>query len=55
MPYSGRHVKKARLMVADDHTLLLEGFRLMLEPEYELVGSVEDGQTLLVEAQKLEA
>ena len=40
-------------MVADDHTLLLEGFRLMLEPEFELVGSVEDGQALITEAQKL--
>lgn len=44
---------RPRLMVADDHTLLLEGFRLMLEPEFELVGSVEDGQALLRSAQKL--
>lgn len=47
-------IKRPRLMVADDHTLLLEGFRLMLEPEFELVASVEDGQALLVEAQKLQ-
>lgn len=46
-------MNRPRLLAADDHTLLLEGFRLMLEPEFELVGSVEDGQTLLVEAQKL--
>ncbi len=44
---------RPRLMMADDHTLLLEGFRLMLEPEFELVGSVEDGRSLLREAQRL--
>lgn len=44
---------KPRLLLADDHTLLLEGIRLMLEPEYDLVGSVEDGQALLVAAKTL--
>ena len=44
---------KARLLLADDHTLLLEGIRLMLEPEFELVGSVEDGQALLAAAKTL--
>jgi len=44
---------RARLLLADDHTLLLEGIRLMLEPEFELVGSVEDGQALLAAAKTL--
>jgi DNA-binding NarL/FixJ family response regulator len=44
---------KPRLLLADDHTLLLEGIRLMLEPEFELVGSVEDGQALLAAAKAL--
>jgi DNA-binding NarL/FixJ family response regulator len=44
---------KPRLLLADDHTLLLEGIRLMLEPEFDLVGSVEDGQALLVAAKTL--
>jgi DNA-binding NarL/FixJ family response regulator len=30
---------RARLLLADDHTLLLEGIRLMLEPEFELVAA----------------
>ena len=47
-------MKRPRLMVADDHTLLLDGFRLILEPLYEIVGTVEDGQTLLTEALRLE-
>jgi len=44
---------RPRLLLADDHALLLEGIRLMLEPEFELAGSVEDGQALLTAAEKL--
>jgi len=44
---------KPRLLLADDHTLLLEGIRLLLQPEFDLVGSVEDGQALLVAAKTL--
>jgi DNA-binding NarL/FixJ family response regulator len=44
---------KPRLLLADDHTLLLEGIRLMLEPEFELVGSVQDGRALLTAAKTL--
>jgi DNA-binding NarL/FixJ family response regulator len=44
---------KPRLLLADDHTLLLEGIRLLLQPEFELVGSVEDGQALLAAARTL--
>jgi DNA-binding NarL/FixJ family response regulator len=44
---------KPRLLLADDHTLLLEGIRLILEPEFDLVGSVEDGQALLAAAKAL--
>ena len=44
---------RARLLIADDHTLILEGLRRMLEPEFELAGSVEDGRALLSAAQSL--
>ena len=44
---------RPRLLLADDHALLLEGIRLLLEPEFELAGSVEDGQALLAAAEKL--
>jgi DNA-binding NarL/FixJ family response regulator len=44
---------RPRLLIADDHTLLLDGIRLMLEPEFELIGSVEDGQSLLAAARTL--
>jgi DNA-binding NarL/FixJ family response regulator len=44
---------RPRILIADDHNLMLEGYRLMLEPEFQLAGSVEDGQALLSAAQDL--
>ena len=41
---------KPRVLLADDHTLVLEGFRKLLEEEFELVGTVEDGRALLTTA-----
>jgi len=46
-------MSRARLLLADDHTLLLEGFGKLLEDEYELVGTVENGRDLLIAAPKL--
>ena len=34
-------------MLADDHTLLVEAFRKLLEPAYDVVGAVGDGRALL--------
>jgi DNA-binding NarL/FixJ family response regulator len=42
-----------RLMLADDHTILVEAFRKLLEPQYEIVGTVADGRALLETAPKL--
>jgi DNA-binding NarL/FixJ family response regulator len=44
---------RPRLLIADDHTLLLDGLRVMLEPEFELAGVVGDGHALLAAAAKL--
>jgi len=46
-------MRRPRLLLADDHTLVLEGFRKLLESEFELVGAVEDGRALVAAAQKL--
>jgi DNA-binding NarL/FixJ family response regulator len=43
-------MNRPRLLLADDHTLMLDGIRMLLEPEFELVGCVEDGQMLLTAA-----
>ena len=42
-----------RIMLADDHTILLEAFRKLLEPLFEVVGTVSDGRALLEEAPNL--
>jgi DNA-binding NarL/FixJ family response regulator len=34
-------------MLADDHTILVEAFRKLLEPHFEIVGTVSDGLALL--------
>lgn len=38
---------RPRILLADDHTLVVEGFRKLLEPELEVIGTVSDGQALL--------
>lgn len=42
-----------RVMLADDHTLLMEAFRKVLEPHFEIVGTVADGRALLEMAPRL--
>lgn len=46
-------MKRPRVLLADDHKLLLEAFRKLLEPECEIVGSVTDGRALVATAQQL--
>jgi len=46
-------VTPPRIMLADDHTILLEAFRKLLEPLFEIVGMVSDGRALLDAAPNL--
>jgi DNA-binding NarL/FixJ family response regulator len=46
-------VTRPRILLADDHVLLLEAFRALLEPEFEVVGTVTDGRALLAEFSRL--
>src|SRR6266446_7264688 len=48
-----KRLVRPRLLMADDHTLVLEGIRKLLENEFELVGTVEDGHALLRAAAQL--
>ena len=43
-----------RVLIADDHTLVLEGFRKLLEEHCELLGTAEDGRTLVDAAERLQ-
>ena len=38
---------RTRIVLADDHTILLEAFRKLLEPQYDVVATVSDGRALL--------
>jgi DNA-binding NarL/FixJ family response regulator len=38
---------KTRILLADDHTMMCAGLTKLLEPDYDVVGSVEDGLALL--------
>ena len=46
-------MKKTRVLLADDHKIILEGLRAILEPEFEIVGAVEDGRALVAAAKRL--
>ncbi len=46
-------MKKARILLADDHVLVAEGLRTMLAAVYDVVGTVSDGRSLLDAAETL--
>ena len=46
-------MQKPRVLLADDHKIVLEGLRSLLQSEFEIVGEVEDGRTLVAEAERL--
>ncbi|MGE0468987.1 MAG: response regulator [Nitrospira sp.] len=44
---------RPRILMADDHSLVLAGLRRLVEEEGDVVGAVEDGRALVEEAQRL--
>jgi DNA-binding NarL/FixJ family response regulator len=44
---------RPRILMADDHAMLLDAFRTLLEPEFDVVGTVTDGRMLLEEFSRL--
>jgi DNA-binding NarL/FixJ family response regulator len=46
-------MKKPRVLLADDHKIVLEGLKSLLGGEFEVVGSVEDGRALVDQATTL--
>jgi len=45
--------KKPRLLMADDHSIMLAGLRKLVEGTCEVVGAVEDGRALVEAAERL--
>ena len=46
-------MKRHRILLADDHRIVAEGLKRLLEPEFDLVAVVEDGRALLSAAREL--
>ncbi len=46
-------MRKARVLLADDHGMLLEAFEQLLQPDFEVVGTVGNGHALLTAAEEL--
>jgi DNA-binding NarL/FixJ family response regulator len=44
---------RPKILLADDHALLLDAFRALLEPEFEVVGTATDGRSLLEQFSRL--
>ena len=47
-------MKRSRVLLADDHRMLLDALKELLEPTYEVVALVTDGRALLKAAEKLQ-
>jgi len=46
-------LKKPSVLMADDQSMILAGLRKLVEADYDVVGTVEDGRALVEAAQKL--
>jgi DNA-binding NarL/FixJ family response regulator len=44
---------RARILLADDHAAMIEAFSKLLEPQFEIVGTVRDGRSLLESASRI--
>jgi DNA-binding NarL/FixJ family response regulator len=46
-------MQRTRILLVDDHRILLDAIKRLLEPEFDVVGTFEDCQTLLEQAPEL--
>ncbi|HTA59946.1 MAG TPA: response regulator transcription factor [Candidatus Baltobacteraceae bacterium] len=54
MPPEDRTSRRPRVLLADDHQMLLDALKRVVEPRCEVVGMVSDGRALLTAAAKLQ-
>ena len=48
-------MKRSRILIADDHAIVVEGLRRVLDrPEFEVVGVASNGRALIDAAAKLQ-
>ena len=46
-------MSRPRVLIADDHKIVVEGLKKMLLPDFDIAGAVEDGRELVTSAEKL--
>lgn len=46
-------MKRPRILLADDHQIVIEGLKKLLEPEFEVIEIVSDGKALIAKAWEL--
>ena len=46
-------MRKPRILLADDHKIVLDGLKSLLESEFEIMGTAQDGRALVAMAEKL--
>jgi DNA-binding NarL/FixJ family response regulator len=46
-------MKRPRILLADDHTLMVEALKHLLQADFDVVGTVSDGRALLKAAAEL--
>jgi DNA-binding NarL/FixJ family response regulator len=51
--FQGDPMSPLRVLLADDNEMVLQSVRRILEAEFEIIGVVKDGQSLVTAAQKL--
>jgi DNA-binding NarL/FixJ family response regulator len=51
--YIGVGMRRTSILLADDHSMICEGLKKMLEPEFEVIGCVKDGHALVKTATEL--
>ena len=44
---------RPRVLIADDHKIVVEGLKRLLKPDFDIVGIVEDGRELVTAVEKL--
>jgi DNA-binding NarL/FixJ family response regulator len=52
-PSNESPTRRPRVLLADDHAMIMEGLASVLEPEFEIVGRAEDGRELMALAAKV--
>src|SRR5581483_11873157 len=53
MLHLGSSTNRARVLIADDHSIVAEGVRTLVQESHDVIGIIGDGRTLLTEAPRL--